>query len=247
MAAGRSASILFREAIVRIDLEDLRRHYAELSDDELSEIDAGDLTEAARAVYEAEFARRELPFHEEPDIPRKSGDANLPADQPEQMEDAPGEFDIDVGPPPDWLEDAACACTFATRPGNTDLPRAVKARAILRLTGIPCHITLNQDEDDPPQADPVPTYSLRLMVPGGLALHAISILNQEVFNEEQEAAWRNHFEALSDEELNALNPEIFCAGYLDLVARLRRAYDDELARRRLRPRDTGSREAGAGG
>jgi hypothetical protein len=230
---------------VRIDLEDLRRHYAGLSDDELAKIEAGDLTDAAKGVYQAELARRELQPRQELEVHREGHDTGPSLDEPQEVEDALGEFDIDVGPPPDWLEDAACACTFATRPGNTDLPRAVKARAILRHAGILCHITMNQDEDDPPQADPVPTYSLRLMVPGGLALHATSILNQEVFNEEQEAAWRNHFEALSNEELSALNPEIFCAGYLDLVARLRRTYDDEIARRQLMPRDTTRREAGA--
>jgi hypothetical protein len=84
------------------------------------------------------------------------------------------------------------------------------------------------------------------MVPGALALNATSILDREIFNEEREAAWRNHFEELSDAELSALDPEIFCAGLLDLVARLRGAYDDETARRQLKPRDTNSRGAGEG-
>ena len=53
---------------MRIDLEDLRRHYAELSDEELEEIEAADLTEAARAVFQAEFARRLLPRPEADDL-----------------------------------------------------------------------------------------------------------------------------------------------------------------------------------
>jgi hypothetical protein len=82
------------------------------------------------------------------------------------------------------------------------------------------------------------------MVPGGLALHATSVLDREMFNEEKEEAWRNHFEELSDRELQALNPEVFCAGYLDLVARLRRAYEDEVARRNPERGDPSTRAAG---
>ena len=78
------------------------------------------------------------------------------------------------------------------------------------------------------------------MVPGGLALHATSVLDRDMFNEEKEEAWRNHFEELSDSELQALDPDLFCAGYLDLVARLRRAYDNEIARRELRSREAGA-------
>jgi hypothetical protein len=234
---------------VRIDLEDLRRHYAELSDEELEEIEAADLTEAARAVYQAEFARRKLPSHEEPDHPLEGHDGNSSIDRPSPIEDAPGEFEIDVGPPPKWLEDAACACSFATRPGNTDLPEALKARLVLRRAGIPCRLTVQREQDDadPPAADPASQSLLCVMVPGALALHATSILDREIFNDEKEAEWRNHFEGLSDAELSALDPEIFCSGYLDLVERLRRAYDDEIARRQLTPGDTGSRRTAAGG
>ena len=32
------------------------------------------------------------------------------------------------------------------------------------------------------------------MAPGRLALHATSVLDREMFNEEKEEAWRNHFE-----------------------------------------------------
>jgi hypothetical protein len=44
---------------------------------------------------------------------------------------------------------------------------------------------------------------------------------------------RTHFETLSDEDLSALDPTVFCAGLEDRVARLREAYAEEIARRGL--------------
>jgi hypothetical protein len=75
----------------------------------------------------------------------------------------------------------------------------------------------------------------RALVPASLNLKAISVLDKEIFNADLEADWRAHFAALSDEELRALNPEIICAGLLDRVERLTRAYTDEIARRRPQP------------
>jgi len=230
---------------VRIDSEDLRRHYAELADEELAAVDPDDLTEAARAVYDAEVARRGLPSRHEAEETERGDDSSQSINQIEEIGNAIAEYD-DTGPPPDWLEDALCACSFVT-----GLPMAVKARAILRHAGIPFYITMDQDEDDAPEVPLAPQYSrhvmapsalpqtamIRVMVPGTLVLPATSILDLEIFNAEKEAEWRNHFEELSDEELRALDPEIFCAGLLDLVARLRRAYEDEAARRELRSRE----------
>ena len=70
------------------------------------------------------------------------------------------------------------------------------------------------------------------MVPGALSLQATGVLDVEIFNPQLEASWRTHFEALSDEELHALNSEIICAGLLDRMKRLKRVYDEEIARRR---------------
>ena len=71
-----------------------------------------------------------------------------------------------------------------------------------------------------------------MLVPAALNLKAISVLDKEVFNPDMEADWRAHFGALSDEELLALKPEIICAGLLDRVARLTRAYSEEMTRRK---------------
>ena len=239
---------------MRIDSEDLRRHYASLDDEELAAIDADDLTETARAVYDAEAARRGLPPRHEAEETEKGDDSSQSISQIEEIGSAIADFD-DTGPPPDWLEDAACACSFATHPQDIHLPMAGKARAILRRAGIPFYITMDQYEDNAAQVPPAPQYPhhegvqsaipqnamIRVMVPGTLVLPATSILDLEIFNAEKEAEWRNHFEELSDEELRSLDPEIFCAGLLDLVARLRRAYEGEITRGELR-----SREAGAG-
>ena len=140
---------------MRIDSEDLRRHYASLADEELAAIDAEDLTEAARAVYDAEVARRGLIIQQEEEGPSESsagaaslgrqGEVDGAASGSENTEEA-SEFDIDVGPPPDWLEDGACACSFVKRPGDTVLPQAVRARLVLRKAGIPCRITVQKDQ-----------------------------------------------------------------------------------------------------
>src|SRR4051794_8666811 len=45
---------------MKLNVEDLRRHYADLSDDALLDIDRHDLVELGRACYDEELARRGL-------------------------------------------------------------------------------------------------------------------------------------------------------------------------------------------
>ena len=114
-------------------------------------------------------------------------------------------------------------------PGATYSPDLARARAVLRAAGIPCYITLEQIEA---QRDaPRVRSEYCVMVPGALNLHATSVLDRDLFNADQEANWRAHLEALSDEELGQLNPDVFCAGLLNRAARLKRAYEDEVASR----------------
>jgi hypothetical protein len=180
----------------------------------LLEIDPASLTDAARACYESEFAKRDL----SPD------DVPLPA--------GPGlEADFDVEP--DWIEYAACPCSFTAVPGSNHAHDAEHAREVLRAAGIPCHLSVASPD---PRPEPVHHFDeYRALVPASLNLKAISVLDKEIFNADLEADWRAHFTELSDEELRALNPEIICAGLLDRVERLRRAYTDEIARRRPEP------------
>jgi hypothetical protein len=73
------------------------------------------------------------------------------------------------------------------------------------------------------------------MVPGASILHSTSIVDRDVFNDEYESEWRAHLESLSDKELLTLDPELFCAGMLDRVARIKKSYADEMKRRDFKP------------
>jgi hypothetical protein len=71
------------------------------------------------------------------------------------------------------------------------------------------------------------------MVPGDLNMRAYNVIEREVFNPQREADWRTHLQALSNEDLRALKPDDFCGALLDHAERLKRAYLDEIARRKL--------------
>ena len=204
---------------MQIDLEDLRHYYASLPDEALLALDRAELTDAARRCYDQEFAHRDL-------TPKEA-----PQDQADEAVAAGDALDLDTGAKPNWLEDAACACAFATFSGSPSGSDAETAREALKAGGIPCYISLHKAV--PPIVDPQPRDEYCVMVPGPLYLQATSVLDREIFNPKVEDEWRTHFEALSDEELRALNSEIICAGLLDRMKRLRKVFEEEIARRRL--------------
>ena len=208
---------------MRIDPEDLRKHYASLSDGEFDALDRDDLVEVAQKIYDEERARREAARPQEAE-----GSAEAEYEAPPAADDA-GDWDIDTGPPP-WLQDAACAYSFEVHRQNPDTSDVAKASRVLRAARIPCYVVTESTE-----REDVDVCSL--MVPGALALHATSVLDRDMFNAQQEEVWRANLETLSDGDLRALDPRIFCAGFLDRAARLRKAYEDEIARRNLKPRD----------
>ncbi len=198
---------------MQIDLASLRQHYGSLADDELLALDREELTEAAQKCYDEEVARRDLAAPEEP-------------------EEEPGEYTgsgADHGVDPDWLEDAACACSYVSQPGGSAATDAENARGALEDAGLPCQVSVV--EIAPSSGDQPAQQEYRVMVPGALNLKATAILDKEVFNPQLEADWRTHFEALTDEELAELNPDVICAGLVDRIARLKSAYNDEKARR----------------
>ena len=199
---------------MKVTPDELRQYYASLSDEMLLRIDPADLTDAARRCYESEFAERHL----QPDA------GPLPA--AEALEE---EFEVE----PDWLEHAACPCSFTAVPGSNRAPDAERAREVLLAAGIPCH--LSATPPDPRNEDSKRYDEYRVLVPASLNLKAISVLDKEIFNADLVADWITHFADLSDEELRALNPVVICAGLLDRVERLTRAYNDEIARRRSKP------------
>jgi hypothetical protein len=74
-------------------------------------------------------------------------------------------------------------------------------------------------------------YEYRVLVPGGRNLEALSVLDVRVFNPQIAADWKTHLQELTDAELHAISPGVICAGLLDRAARLKQAYEDEVARR----------------
>ena len=199
-----------------INPEDLRKHYASLSDDALLLLERADLTPAAQKIFDLEVRRRRLDIksaEEETDSPsfsffRSSVDRNDEDDSSREN-----------------------AFTVTTFSGTASGPaEAADARAALLAFGIPCEIT--EHEIDPSE-DPVPLpyKEYRVMVPDALSLQATSVLDTAIFNGRLEADWKTQLESLSDEELTALNVDALCAGMLDRVERLRKAYKSEVARR----------------
>ncbi len=218
---------------MRISSDDLRRHYASLPDAELLDLDRSDLAEMAQGIYDEEISRRSLHG------PREKG--SYDGDPLNDIEDTPGDPDPDSGgdaPPPDWLEDAACpwAVLMPGRAvGHFDdyASQAAKVRAVLREAGIPSHVVVKHPDPEP-EPPPVQRPSeCCVMVPGDLGMQATSVIEREIFNPQHEEEWRNHLQTLSDEQLRALKPEVFCGALLDRAERLKRAYLDELASRKL--------------
>lgn len=196
---------------MEIDVESLRRYYSSLSDEALMALDREDLTEVAQKCWDGEIARRGI--NELPESDAASDDGAGEAETSSE-----GELD------PGWLEDAVCACSFAGDPGGSPAADAVK---VLDDAGIPCEVTTVEV----PSAAGRQEYEYRVMVPAALNLKASSILDKELFNPELEADWRLHFQSLTDRELGALNPGVIWIGLEDRIARLKRAYNDEVTRR----------------
>jgi len=200
---------------MQVTSEELRRHYASLSDEEIEEIDPEGLTEAARKCYEREVEARGL-----------TGDEAPPGAREDAGEDVEESFETE----PDWLDHAACACSYTAFPGSSHAPDAARARDALLAAGVPCHLSVSspdRESDDPQAYD-----EYRVLVPESLHLKATSVLDKEIFNAQLEADWRAHFASLSEQELREVKPEVVCAGLLDRVDRLTRAYRDEIARRK---------------
>lgn len=222
--------------LVQIDPQSLRRHYESLSDDELTALDRTELTEVARKCYDAEYAKRALNL---PPTPARFAEPE-DVDTQGEAEDSQAAFSAEENL--NWLDEAACACSFSTTPGQPSATGADNdadhARAVLQAAGIPCRIEIN--EIDPPREEPQRYQEYRVLVPGALNLQAASVLDKEIFNADLEAEWKTRFAALPDQELRALNPDVICAGLRDRIARLTRAYNDEIGRRNPRPGSAGS-------
>jgi hypothetical protein len=207
---------------MQIDPEDLRNYYRSLSDGEFAALDRKDLVDVAQRIYDSEIARRKAARGD-------TGEDSAEPDEDVPWRDQPLTED-DAATPPEWLENAACACNFTMHRQGAEAQDVAQARAALRAAGIPCYVVVQ-----PADAD-AGTQEYCLMVPGALNLHATSVLDREIFNPQLEESWRAHFAELSDQELMTLDPKIFCAGFLDRAERLKRVYEEEAGRRKLKPK-----------
>ena len=193
-----------------LDPDALRRHYASLSNDALAEIDPTELVPDARAVLQDERSRR---GNTEPEVEPVTSDDDGP-----RAATAAATYLYDDPPP--WFDTAAQACGFGNHPGQANSPEAQEACKYLNAAGIPTYLTTDE-------------FELLIYVPGVLGIKAKSVLDVHIFNPQQEETWRTHLKSMKDDELPTVSPEIVCAGLHDLIRRLTRAYEDELARRGL--------------
>lgn len=206
---------------MELDPKYLRQHYASLSDEALLEVNRSELVEAAQGILDDEVKRREL-------VPVKT------ARQVRTSDLTGGEIPDaewpDAGDKPAWFEEAAEVYGHDVRVGSTPAQDAENARDALVTAGIPCHLELCKI---PKGQDfgPAPTHYWRLLVPGKLGMHATSVLEREIFNLEFEENWKTHLQALSNEELRALDPQAAFCGLFDRIERVKRAYDEEIRRR----------------
>lgn len=190
------------------DVTELRRHYASMSDDALLAIERSDLTDVAQRCYDEEVAKRRI----------------APGDD---AAEATPESDVEIEP--DWLENAAGACSFDSFPGQDGTHDLEEARGILESAEIPCHVQVTQLDES--QGGPQPHYLYELLVPGSRILPATSILDQKFFNPRLEAQWETHLAELSDEDFRSLRIEDLTAGAQDRVERLKHAFREEQIRR----------------
>ena len=210
---------------MRIDRRKLGRHYSSLTDEELLSMRRDDLTSTAQAIYDLEIARRGLgeKLADEEEI--ETGDKDL---------EGVNELLDSEYPEPEWLDNAVCVCSFDISPGSNSMERASLAQIVLQKAGIQSHLTpVRETLDDGGSSE---RTSINVMVPIRLTLHASSILERDLFNEEHETEWRTQLNAYSDKDLLALDPDIFCAGPLDRAARMKKVYAEEMAKRKLKGR-----------
>jgi hypothetical protein len=210
---------------MRIDGQELGQHYSSLTDEELLSMRRDDLTRTAQAIYDLEIAHRGLGETPEDEEEIEKSDKDL---------EGVNELLDSEYPEPEWLDNAVCVCSFDILPGNNSMERASLSQTVLQKAGIQSHLTLVRETSDDGSGSE--RTIVNVMVPIGLALHASSILERDLFNEEHETEWQTQLNVYSDKDLLALDPDIFCAGSLDRAARMKKVYAKEMAKRKLKGR-----------
>lgn len=195
---------------MQIDTKALRKHYSSLSDEGLLAINRADLTDVAQNCYDAEINNRKLTKQRRP----------IEVDAPE--EETETEY-IDADEDAlDWLAESAevFSWTAAGTPPATEMDHT---REVIKAAGIPCLLQLVEEPEEKPR--------WRIVVPGSLSLHAMSILDRDILNDQFEVEWRTHLETLSDSQVRLMTPQTVFCGLFDRVERAVRVYEEEVARR----------------
>lgn len=215
---------------MRADPNYLREHYRSLSDEALLAIERGELVDLAQQCYDDEMKARGLAQRgRQRPMAQRAEEAVV--EEPEMPEE-PELHDGDE--PPDWAEDAAEVYSVAVHPGmSAGEDAAAHARGALEAAGIPCYLERVEVQEEKNPHPPI-RQRWRLMAPAQFNLQAMSVLSRELDNPEFEAVWKAQLENLSDEELLEMRPEVVFCGLFDRVERVTRAYEDEIALRRLR-------------
>jgi hypothetical protein len=198
--------------------EQLRKHYASLSDDELLAMNRDDLTDVAVEVYDLEMKRRALtPVEEEEPIEEDHSLRLSSAESNGETEE------YDSG------GDKFVAGSFIDSRGNSSAADAEDARRALQAANIPCELEVQDIPAHTTYTESQVAY--HIVVPAEFTLQATSVLDKEVFNPKIAEEWETHLSGLTDNQLHALNVDSICAGLLDRAERLRKAYTDEIRRR----------------
>jgi hypothetical protein len=208
---------------MQVDRGELGEHFASLSDEELLDLKRDDLTEEAQGIYDLEISSRRL---------KKASATKRMIENTEASfykRDYGGDNEtVD----PDWHHDGTVVCAIVDTPGSHSEESVSKAQTSLQAVGIPSHLRARRELDASGIRDPYDT--MEVLVPVRCAMHAASILDRDVFNDEFETYWRDHLSMLSNEDLLMLDPDIFCAGLIDKLSRMKRVYAQELTKRELK-------------
>jgi len=190
---------------LQIDLDNLRRHYASLSDPALLALDPEDLTEVARECYNTELFHRGLTRPEEPADDEPSNAEPVPQELTEWGE-SHRQFMSQVP----WAKSAVRLHAFQFA------PEAEEARDALEEAGIPCALASEASR----------VSQFELMVPAASFDAGQRVLNDQIFHPAFEDALEGHFAEFSDEELLSIDRE-------SLLKTSRESFDNELRDRGL--------------
>ncbi len=190
---------------MQVDLEELRRYYASLSDQALLELRPDDLTDVANECCDAELLRRGLRRPEESADEAAAHEDPCP-DEAAEWGEARRLFMRSVP----WAKNAVTVHTFSSA------PEAEQARDALEEAGIPAAIA----------GDEIRSARFNLMVPEASLEDAQGVLDAAIFHPVFEDTLEGHFAVFTDEELADMDREL-------LPASARASYDEEMEARGL--------------